>query len=135
MAWVFAVGPILRKVCRITGPALAMQEYCVRKVLRGLSKNSRTVARGDQADRPTGLVTVAIAIASGFDFSAFCKAGRSPRPAFSTGSNFEQVQRQANYATACSLEISPADPVWMPVIRKTFTRAEPYLTRRCSLFA
>ena len=64
---------------------------------------------------------------SAFDFSAFCKAGRSPRPAFSIGSNFEQVQRQANYATAHSSEISPADPVWMPVIRKTFTRADPTL--------
>jgi len=49
-----------------------MQEYCVRKVLRGRSvrnmrgpKNSRTIARGDQADRLSGLVTVAIVIALG----------------------------------------------------------------------
>jgi hypothetical protein len=95
MAWVFAVGPILRKVCRIAGPALAMQEYCVRKVLRGLPKNSRTVARGDQADRFTSLVTVAIAIASGFDFSAFCKAEAlgplSPRVPISNRYNGKQI--------------------------------------------
>ena len=115
MAWVFAVGPILRKLCRIAGlltsrsrnARILCKESPKRAKYQKHAWSPKTAELSHAEIRPIGSLAQS---QSGFDFSAFCKAGRGPRPAFSTGSNFEQAQRQANYATACSLEISPADP-------------------------